>query len=117
MSYQPDDPTALLRLAEISLSRGEYDAARPLLERAITSWGSDPTTRLLYGDMLVADGKQSEAAGVLRGVPWAAGRLNWQAWYRYGRVNDLQRAASAWQTVLLLDPGNPEAKGWLEKIR
>lgn len=116
-SYQPNQRTALQRLALISLSRGEYEAARSLLDHAMVVGEHDQVTRLLYGDMLVAEGRLQEAADAVRGIDWAIDRLMGQAWYRYWLDGDIQRAANAWKTVLLLDPGNQDAQSWLEKAQ
>jgi len=117
LSYQPNQRTALQRLALISLSRGEYEAARSLLDHAMVVGEHDQVTRLLYGDMLVAEGRLQEAADAVRGIDWAIDRLMGQAWYRYWLDGDIQRAANAWKTVLLLDPGNQDAHSWLEKAQ
>jgi O-antigen ligase len=117
LNYQPNERTAIQRLALISLSRGEYETARLLLDGAMAAGEHDQVTRLLYGDMLVAEGRLPEAADAVRGIDWANDRLMWQAWYRYWLDGDIQRAANAWKTVLLLDPANQDAQGWLAKLR
>ena len=67
---------------------------------------------MLLGDALAAQGSVEEAAAVVHGLDWAEMRLNGQAWYRYWINQDWQRAAYAWQTVLLLDPQDAYARAW-----
>jgi hypothetical protein len=116
LRFQPVQRTAVERLALISLSRGKYEEAKSVLEGAISSGEHDRVARLLYGDVLVADGRLQAAADEVRGIPWAVDRLFGQAWYRYWLTGDIQRAVNAWQTVLLLDPDNADAQGWLSRI-
>jgi len=105
--------TARTRLAQIAMSREDYQAA---LEHAQAAWKAghkDRVTRLLLGDALAAQGRIEEAAEVVRGLEWAEMRLNGQAWYRYWINQDWQRAAYAWRAVLLLDPQDAYATGWV----
>jgi hypothetical protein len=69
--------------------------------------------RLVLGDALVAQGSLEEAAVAVRGLDWAEMRLDGQAWYRYWVNQDWQRAAYAWRAVLLLDPEDAYARGWV----
>lgn len=105
--------TALQRLAQISLSRGEYSAALEYVHRLWRAGWRDEVTRMLYGDALVANQNPIQAADILRGLPYGKMRLRGQAWYRYWLNQDYQRAAAAWNTVLLLDPQETEIKYWL----
>jgi tetratricopeptide (TPR) repeat protein len=105
----PANPTARQRLAAIGLSWGQYDAALTHMQAAWEAGHRDEVTRLLWGDALVAAGRVEEAAEVVRGLEWAEGRLMLQAAYRYRAGEDYRRAADAWGTVTLLDPGNGEA--------
>jgi hypothetical protein len=119
LKWQPENQTALHRLTMIALSRGQYDRALTLAQNAWevkTNQGFDFTPddipRLLLSDALVADGKPDAAADLVYGLHWAVNRLMSQAWYRYWVNEDYSRAASAWQTVLYLKPGQVDAVYW-----
>ncbi|MDF1514403.1 MAG: hypothetical protein P1S60_11395, partial [Anaerolineae bacterium] len=106
----PENLTALQRLASIDLSRGDYDSA---LSHMTTAWDAghrDSVTRLLYGDALVAAGCIEQAAGIIEGLAWANARMDGQAWSRYWVHEDWTRAAYAWRTLELLEPGNAGAR-------
>lgn len=112
LQADPANVTARLRLANIAMSRKEYAQA---LEHAQAAWDAgyrDHTTRLLYGDALVAAGRTEEAAEIVLGVPYAVERLQGQGWERYYEDSDFTRAADAWYTVMLLDPEDPNASHW-----
>ncbi len=114
LNYNNSNATALHRLTQIEMSRGEFNLA---LEHMQTAWDSghrDDVTRLLYSDALVADGQPSPAAEIVRGIVQAENRLMYQAWYRYRQDQDYQRAVYAWQTVLLLNPDNQQAQQGLK---
>jgi O-antigen ligase len=115
LDWNPKNRVALLRLGDIALSyNDEPDAAKDL--QAAWDYGyHDNRTRLLYGDLLVMQGKVQAAASVQKGVAWAELRMSGQAWYRYWLNNDYRRALDAWQTVLLLDPSNQNARYWSEQ--
>ena len=114
--WQGHNRTALQRLTEIALSCGNYSQALRSMQVAWESGERDEITRLLYGDALAASGSLPQAAETVSGLPWAAMRLNGQAWYRYYRQADHLRAAHAWQTVLLLDPANADALSGLDLL-
>ncbi len=109
--------TAWQRLAEIALSRGQYAAALDGMQAAWQNGARDEVTRLLYGDALVANGQLEAAARTVGGLAWAEGRLMFQAYYRYTLGKDVARALAAWQTVLLLNPGNAQAPGAIADLR
>jgi O-antigen ligase len=101
--------TAVQRLTEIALSRGQYAPALEGIQVAWRTGARDEVTRLLYGDALAANGQPDAAAGAVQGLNWATGRLKFQAWYRYQRLGEFRRAADAWQAVVLLDPADAQA--------
>jgi len=113
LSIQPDNLTALQRLSLIALTQGEYPPALTWMETAWNAGWRDNTTRLIYGDALVAAGQPDQAAGVLQEISWAADRLAGQGWARYWNQGDAGRAISAWQAALELDPENHDAEIWL----
>ena len=109
--------TALQRLAEIELSRGQPVVALARMQAIQGDRAADSVTRLLLSDALAAQGELTAAAAEAAGAPWAVGRLLFQGWYRYWLAEDYRRAANAWETVLLLDPGNAQARTLLEQAR
>jgi tetratricopeptide (TPR) repeat protein len=117
LDWNATDRTALQRLAQIALSTGEYPQALTWMQTAWEAGHRDEITRLLLGDALAAAGKPFAAAEMVRGLPWAAGRLNTQAWYRYVRQQDYARAAFAWQAVLSLDPNDTHALSGMQFLQ
>ena len=109
LEWDGDNVTARQRLGAIALSRGAYEQGLVHMEAAWDAGNRDDVTRLLLGDALVAAGQIEQAARTVRGLEWAESRLLTQAWYRYWVNGDYPRAADAWGTVVLLDPGNDHA--------
>jgi hypothetical protein len=111
LALNPRNRTALQRSALLALSRGHYSCARDHGLACRDAGHRDRITRLVLGDALVAEGKVDEAVAVLRGIPWAAERLDFQAWYRYWCGGDRLRAVHAWTASQALgglgrpDPG------------
>ncbi len=101
----PAHPTASRRLAAIALARDAYGDALALMQASWDAGHRDAPTRLLYGDALVANGYVAEAVQVVAGLPWAAARLEGQAWSRYWVREDWERATYAYEAVALLQPG------------
>jgi hypothetical protein len=110
LAHNPQNLTALQRLAQIELSQGRYEQGLTRMKTAWQAGARDEITRLVYGDALVANGNPETAGEVLSGVPWARSRLHGQAWARYWVNGDFPRAADAWRTVLLLDPTDQVAR-------
>jgi len=109
LAWDGGNLTAHQRLAEIELSRGQYQAA---LVRTQAMWDAgrrDEISRLLYGDALAANARPQEAAEVIRGLYRPGTRMMGEAWYRYWVNGDIQRAKDAWETVMTLYPGHNEA--------
>lgn len=117
LENQPGNRTALERLAEIALSRGEYRRALEMMEKA---WGvgyRDEATRLLLSDAWLANGSPEKAVEYLAGISQAEGRVWFQAWYRYWLEEDYRRAMDAWRAVLLIDPRAEDALYWIEQAK
>lgn len=112
--------TALQRLSEIALSRGQYAQALVWMQAAWQAGYRDAVTRMLLGDAWVANGQVDAAVEVVRGLTWAENRLLGQAWYRYwlgvppGNP-DYPRAANAWRAALLLNPENITLENWISQ--
>ena len=109
LALSPGQVTARTRLAEIALGRGQYGQALAHAQAAWDAGHRDRVTRLLLGDALVAAGEVEAGAKVVRGLEWAEGRLDGQAWSRYWVGGDYRRAADAWRAVVELNPKNEGA--------
>ena len=109
LQSDPANPTALQRLTEIDLARGQYAEALAAMQTAWDAGRRDTVTRLLYGDALVANGRAADAAQTVKDIPFAPNRISGQAWYRYWLGKDYRRAADAWATAVLLNPGDTNA--------
>jgi hypothetical protein len=112
LALDPENRTALQRMAQIAFSLDEYEKSLTYTQKLWNAGYRDDTTRLLYGDALIANGDLSGAENVLRGLTWAEDRLMTTAWYRYWINDDIQRAADFWQVVLMLNPDNSDANHW-----
>ena len=117
LNWDPTNATALQRLSAIALSRGRYDEASTLMRTAWNAGHRDRVTRLLLGDVLVAEGALKQAAQIVKEVSFAEPRLMFQAFYRYWTNKDFRRTAQTCQTVLLLNPSNKEAHSLLEQVK
>jgi len=117
LRLNPQNLTALQRLTQITLSRGEYSQPLVWMQTAWSAGRRDEVTRLLYSDSLVANGQVEKAVQLVRGLRWAEGRLWGQGWYRYWLNSDYQRALYAWEAVLMLNPENQMAAYWREEAR
>jgi O-antigen ligase len=118
LALDPGQVTARTRLAQIALARRDYDASLGHAQAAWDAGYRDRVTRLVLSDALVAKGRVADAAQIIRGLEQAAMRLDGHAFSRYQRHGDWQRAAYAWRTVLMLDPGNERvrnAAAWAEE--
>ncbi|MEW5869577.1 MAG: O-antigen ligase family protein [Chloroflexota bacterium] len=115
LGWQPDNRTALLRLSQIALSRGEYERAWGWAQIAWQAGYRDEVTRLTFGDAAVANGEPQLAAPAVAGLTWAEGRLLLQAFYRYQSDQDIRRAADACRAVLLINPNNTQAANMLSE--
>jgi len=103
LTLDPAQPTARTRLAQLALSRGDYDEA---LFHAQAAWDAgyrDRVVVMTYSDALIAHGRIEEGAALVRGLPRAAMRLEWQ-WYRYQSRGDTERTDYTRAALALLEP-------------
>jgi hypothetical protein len=110
IALDPGQVTARTRLAQIALARAEYEEA---LQHALAPWQAgyrDRVTRLVLSDALVARGDVEQAAALVRGLERAQERLQGQAYARYQKSGDWQRAAYALRALLVLDPDNERVR-------
>ena len=110
LRWNPDNSSARQRLAAIALSQGNYSEALQTIQPAWESGVPDRRTHLVYADALVANQQPEQAAAVLSGISGVIERLAYQAWYRFTRFDQTPQAIAAWQTILLLEPGNLQAQ-------
>lgn len=114
LAWEYGQPVARTRLAQLALARGRYAEALTHAEAAWEAGHRDRVVRLIYGDALVANGHVEQGAAVVEGLVWASSRLQGQAFYRYWRGQDWQRAAYAWQAALILEPENEHVRSQAE---
>jgi len=92
LALDPGNASANRRLGQIELSLGEYADALGHLERAYAAESWSPTTRLLYGEALIVNGRLDEGQALWAGLSPGEGQFRGRAfWYRY--IGDGQRAA------------------------
>jgi hypothetical protein len=90
--------TALRRLAQIEISRGEYAAALPNLERAYQTVPGQRATRQLLGELYAIDGRLDEATALWQTIGVAPELLKNRLWW-YEHIGE-QQAADNIRTVL-----------------
>jgi O-antigen ligase len=117
LDLDPNNRTALQRLAQITFSRGEFERSLELSRRLWQAGYRDDVTRLLHGDALTANGFLEEAASILQGLTWAGARLEGLFWYRFWPGGDYARAADVLTVVQLLDPQKPGLQEWIDQAR
>ncbi len=76
LALNPANETALRRLGQIALSRGEYDAADGYLTRAASRHPHASVNRKLLGEILAVHGRVEEAAGQWRGFTNASSSID-----------------------------------------
>jgi O-antigen ligase len=97
LKVDPEQVTALQRLADLALSRKDYEQALTWLRQAAAVDPGNRVTRLLLGDALIANGQPGEAAALVTGLPFSKGRFSGEGWFRYHLDGDLVRENWAYQ--------------------
>ncbi len=121
LAWDPNNLTALQRLTEITMSRGDYPAALNYIQTAWDSGSRDGSTRLLLADALIPIGEDQQAADAVRGLRWAEDHLWGEFWYRYwtgvppNSFHDYRRSLDTLETILLIDPSNQDAAYWKKR--
>ena len=92
LALDAGNATANRRLGQIELSLGEYEEALTHLEAAYGAEPWSPTTRQLYGEALIANGRVEEGAALWSTVNQSQNQLGARV-YWYGSLDDAQRAA------------------------
>jgi protein O-mannosyl-transferase len=105
----PDNSAALYRLATVATMRGQFGAALPLLERAVTL---DPKNHRALNNLAVTYlhfGRVAEAKATLRQLAPMARATDKRFWYNVAAVQftdgKLDKACSALAKALAIDPG------------
>lgn len=93
LAADPDNVTALRRLAQIELSRGEVAVALQNLERAYYGAPGDRATRQMLGEVYALKGRIDEAATLWRSIGVAKELLKNRLWW-YEHLGDMQSAAN-----------------------
>jgi hypothetical protein len=92
LALDAGNPTANRRLGTIELSLGEYEAALGHLEAAYAAEPGSVTTRQLYGEALIVNGRVDGGRALWAEVNDAQGQLRLRAfWYQH--IGDAERAA------------------------
>lgn len=91
LALNPRNATANRRLGMIELSLGEYEAALQHLEAAYAVEPESMTTRQLYGEALIVNGRVDEGRALWAGVSNAQRQLDIRAWW-YRHIGDSERA-------------------------
>ena len=92
LTLDPSNATANRRLGMILLSLGEYEDALAHLEAAYAAEPNTTTTRQLFGEALIVNGRLGEGRGLWSDVNNKQRQLGLRvAWYRY--TGDAERAA------------------------
>jgi hypothetical protein len=92
LALNPDNASANRRLGMIELSLGEYKDALAHLEAAYASEPNSATTRQLYGEALIANGRLEEGRALWAKVPNDLGQLEARVFW-YEHIGDEERAA------------------------
>jgi hypothetical protein len=91
LAADPGNVTALRRLAQIELSRGEIDDALQNLERAYFSAPGERATRQMLGEVYALKGRLDEAAALWKTIGVAPELLKNRLWW-YEHLGDVQAA-------------------------
>jgi hypothetical protein len=98
LQLNPHNATALRRLAQIEISRGEYGVALPNLEQAYHAAPTERATRQMLGEVYALDGRIDEATALWGTIGVAHELLANRLWW-YEHIGE-QQAADNIRTVL-----------------
>jgi O-antigen ligase len=87
LAFDPRNGTAHRRLGMIYLAQGRYGAALEHLEAAYAVEPGSMTTRQLYGEALIVNGRVEQGRALWQGVSNAQGQLDIRAWW-YGHIGE-----------------------------
>jgi hypothetical protein len=91
LAFNPNNASANRRLGMIELSLGEYEEALAHLEAAYATQPGNRTTRQLYGEALIANGRLNEGKALWTDVYDEQGQLDARIfWYQH--IGDQERA-------------------------
>jgi hypothetical protein len=91
LAFNPRNAAANRRLGMIELSMGEYEGALAHLEAAYAVESGSMTTRQLYGEALIVNGRVDEGRALWAGVSNAHPQLDNRAWW-YRHIGEAERA-------------------------
>jgi tetratricopeptide (TPR) repeat protein len=92
LSLHPNNVTALRRLGQISLSRGDYESARRYLERAYAHAPQQRIVQFLLGETLAVTGQVEEGAALWHSAAIHPYWLNQRRWW-YTHIGATHQAA------------------------
>lgn len=102
LTIYPENVTALRRLGQIALSRGDYDDARRYLEQAHTQAPQQLTIHLLLGEALAVTGDVEQAAALFRSASVRPSWLDQRQWW-YTHIGATQEAAWLADAITLVN--------------
>jgi tetratricopeptide (TPR) repeat protein len=120
VAVEPDNPTALYRLATVDTSRQRFAEALPILERATSL---DPGNQRALGNLAVAYlnlNRVADAKATLRRLLPLAGATDKRFWYNVASVQwadgKRDKSCAALARALAIDPGYPLALAMRDAI-
>jgi hypothetical protein len=101
LSRDPGNVTALRRLGQIELSRGEYQSAEALLERAYAFAPGQRATRQMLGELRALDGDIDAAARLWSDIDARHGQLQAREWWyaHLGAATERERIRQAIERI------------------
>lgn len=91
LASEPQNVTALRRLAQIQIARGQYDAALLNLERAYQVEPGERATRQMLGELYAREGRIDEATALWSTINVAPELLKGRLWW-YNFIGETQTA-------------------------
>ena len=97
---RPDDPPALIRLAELHVATGDVDAAEAAYEAALAAYPESATARVGLGYIAMERGDPAHALEIFQEVAASqpeGSEANHHVGLAYRALGDADRAAEAWR--------------------
>ena len=97
---RPDDPPALIRLAELHVATGDVDAAEAAYEAALAAYPESATARVGLGYIAMERGDPARALEIFQEVAASqpeGSEANHHVGLAYRTLGDADRAAEAWR--------------------
>jgi tetratricopeptide (TPR) repeat protein len=105
LQLDPKNVTALRRLGQIALSRGDYETAQRYLERAYSHAPQQRIIHLLLGEMLAVSGHVEQGAALWSSAAIEPSWLSYRRWW-YMHIGATQQAAWISDAITLIGHHN-----------